>query len=395
MQYVIALTLCLTSQAFAVPCLDAGVIEMAAAVKGTGSWQAVVDAHRAALGAGCDDPLIALNLARAQQEIATASPEPGPSCAAVDAYRVVLDRGEPSEVIATARARSDELTALCAARRARTAALEDDRLDACEAVSHYDALGERQPSLTLRVGLEAEANPLRLLCARRLYTEARALDAHSDRASACAAYQRYRVYHRMSTTREADAAARQAAARDRCGRLPPTPRWFAGLRAVGGLGWHLGETPPGQDVGPAWRVGGDAIVERRDRLTLQAVLGYRHGTAHVEDTPIDRAAEWRWHAITVGVGARMGLIAGLDLAAGVGAEVLLAADATSDGMRYAIDGLSEPVTFNGELGAGWTFDPLRVELLVAVDLGPRAALGPGGRLAHGMLALTYLFALSD
>lgn len=120
---IAVILLCLGSPALASTCLDAGVIEMAAAVGGTGSWQAVVDAHRAALAAGCDDPVIGLNIARAQRRMAQEDDTPEPTCDAVDAYRVVLARGEPGELMPLARARMDELSALCAARRARAAAL--------------------------------------------------------------------------------------------------------------------------------------------------------------------------------------------------------------------------------------------------------------------------------
>lgn len=382
------------SPAFASPCLDAGVIEMAAAVGGTGSWQAVVDAHRAALAAGCDDPVIALNIARAQRRIAAEGTEPGPTCAAVDAYRVVLDRGEPRDLIETARARADELVALCAARRARAAALADDAADACPAVAHYDGFDARPP-LSLRVDLGAEARPLRARCAQRLHDEARALDARPDRVSACAAYQRYRAHRRMGGGDEAS-AEQLGAARARCGAVASSPTWRLGPRVSGGMGWHLGKPPPRQTVDPIRRLGGDVIVERRDTISLDAAIGYRTGAVHIDDALAAQSVGWRWHALALGLGARLGLVAGFDLSVGFGAEVLLAADADDDDTQSALDDILEPVVFTGELGAGWTFDPLRVDLTVGLDLGPRAALGDlGGRTGHATLALTYLFALTD
>lgn len=395
MRCVFALMVCLGSPAFASPCFDAGVIEMAAAVKGTGTWQDVVDAHRAALDAGCDDPVIALNLARAHRRIAEGGPEPGPTCAAVDAYRFVLDRGEPRDVISKARDQSDELAALCTARRARAAVLADEAVDACAAMAGYDAIEERDAPLSLRVDLDAEARPLRLRCARQLYTEARALDARSDRIGACAAYQRYRAHRRMGGEGEGS-DERLAAARARCGAPAPASTWRVGPRVSGGMGWHLGEPPPGQVADPIVRFGGDVIIERRDTISVEAVVGYRIGAVHVDDAAASRSVSWRWHMLAVGLGARLGLIAGFDLTAGVGVEVLLAASAEDGSTQYAIDGLFEPVVLTGELGAGWTFDPLRVDLTVGLDLGPRAALGdPGGRIGHTTLALTYLFALTD
>lgn len=392
MRCLLGLLICLSCPALATPCLDAGVIEMAAAVGGTGSWQAVVQAHRAALAAGCDSPVIGLNIARAQRRIAQEDDAPGPTCAAVDAYRAVVDRGEPAEFMSVARPRMDELSALCAARRARAGVLADEGADSCGAMALYDELRTRRPPLTLRVDLDAEAAPLRRRCARRLHDEARALDDRPDRVSACAAFQRYRAYRRVAVEAEGDAVALESARR-RCGEVPSAaPRWLVGPRLLGGFGWHLGEPAPQQEVEPALQLGGDAVIERRDAVGVRARLGYRYGSAHLEDRLIDQTIAWRWHTLAAGLGARLDLVAGLDLAADLGVEVLLDAREESDGPSPRADALFEPVVITGELGAGWRAGPLRVELLAGLDLGPRTAVGDaGGRLGRVMLALSWLF----
>lgn len=323
-------------------CEVAGVAEMSAAIEGADAWQAALDALGAARAAGCDDPWIAVNEARIRDRLAAGDAGAASACAAAESWRVVETRGEPVDELPAARARRAVFDALCAAREAGAAALAaDSPAEACAAVELYRAAAVDRGAGD-RLDLDAEVAPVAALCAR------------------------------------GDTAAPSV--------------WFIGPRVVGGVARFVDRPPSGLTLTVGPRLGADAVVERRGRVSVLGSLGYRWTSAGAEDGSLDRVVDWQWHALAIGLGARVGVGGGLEFGAGLGADVPFSAHAMADGVAYDASALFEPVVGSGYVGAGWSGGPLRVELELGVDLTSRTAFGDA-TLGWVNLAMSWRFAL--
>lgn len=343
-------------------CATAGVPEMAAATAGEATWAPAVAALRAAREAGCDDPWLALNLARAQRNLALASRDTEPTCEAARSHRAVLLRGEPRSAVETTRAHADVLGALCAARQMRDGARSRRSL-ACIALHNYRvaATANARAEAPLALDLADERAPLESLCTPPVATPPPPM------------------------------------ARPAEPWVPAT--WAFGGQLAGSLTFPLDVAPPGFDVGPHIGAAAELLGEARhlDPIRLRALVGYGTGALGFTETPDEysaRRGSWRWHTLTAGVGARWMITDRLDISTDVLGAVLLDAVQAVGEREVDATALFEPVQAVARVGIGYSPGPVpvvRFGLSATVDLTPRADLGDAGMTTTTLLlGLGYL-----
>lgn len=328
-------------------CATAGVPEMAAATAGETTWAPAVAALRAARETGCDDPWLALNLARAERNLALATGDTKPTCGAARSHHVVLQRGEPRDAQELTGTHAAVLDALCAARQMRDGARADPGL-ACIALHNYDVAAAANAVAKLALDLTDERAPL---------------EAH------CAA------------SKPPTAASRPA---EPFVWIPAT--WAFGGQLAGSLTFPLDAAPPGFDVGPHIGAAVDVLGEARhlEPIRLRALVGYGTGALGFTQTPDEysaRRGSWRWHTLTAGVGARWMITDRLDFSTDVLGAVLLDAVQVVGEREVDATALFEPVQAVARVGIGYSPGPVpvvRFGLSATVDLTPRADLGDAG-----------------